>query len=354
MYVMNLLKILTLGLLLAMISGCSYLNLDEVVPDKRTEYRDSRDLPPLEVPPDLTSDTINDSMKIPGDETPNTLSAYERQQRDAAGTALGGALENEDSLTLRGDRFTIWPKLKRFWQDRGYTLELDDAELGVIETSWSQSRDTAEGQARDRYKVFAEAGSQANTTVLFISHDLQRRGSAGGEWVDAGSDTERRKAMAAELYNHYGGAQTSEAGGRTASRDSAVESDADAETRSSLPRAEIVNNADGQVYMTLPQAFDKAWPAMEQAINAAGMEPRAANQEDGEYIVAYMPPQRGEDDGWFDALKFWQDDGPLVYRLSLTGTGEATEVMVRDEDGEWQSTDEARELLNRLQRQYNR
>jgi len=351
---MNLLKTLTLGLLLAAVTGCSYLNLDKVLPDKRTEYRDSRGLPPLEVPPDLTSDTINDSMEIPGEKTPNTLSAYERQQRDAAGgTALGGALENEDSLTLRGDRYTIWPKLKRFWQDRGYSLELDDAELGVIETGWSGPRDTAEGQVRDRYKVFAEDGSQADTTVLFISHDLQRRGSAGGEWVDAGSDAERRKAMTAELYNHFGGSQTSEAG-RTASRESTTESSTNDEARSSLPRAEIVNNADGQVYMTLPQNLDAAWPAMEQAINSAGVELRASNQEDGEFIVAYMPPQREEDAGWFDALKFWEDDGPVVYRLSLTGTGEATEVTVRDEDGEWQSTDEVRELLNRLQRQYNR
>ena len=345
------LKLITLALLMAIIaSGCNKLpRLDKVLPDKRTEYRSARDLPPLEVPPDLTTDTINDSMEIPGEETPNTLSAYEKQQRRAAsGTQLGGPLENEDQLTLRGDRYTIWPELKRFWQEQGYTLELDDAELGVLETGWSEPRSTDTGQARDKFKVFAEPGTEDNTTLLFISHDLQRRSSEGGEWQDAGSDTEIRRSMTTTMYEFFGGTQPSaqqvaESGGDTTAEG----------RRSSLPRAKIINNDQGQVYMTLPDDYETAWGKTETAIRNAGMEIDATNSDKGEFVVEYQPPQ-SDDGGWFEALKFWKDDGPVMYRVSLTGVSDATELVVRDEDGEWLSDDEGREILNRIQLQYNK
>lgn len=350
--------LIVLSLLAAFISGCGKLpRLDQVLPDKRTEYRSARDLPPLEVPPDLTTDTINNSMAIPGEETPNTLSAYERQQRRAAeSSALGGPLENEDSLTLRGDRFTVWPDLKRFWQDQGFVLELDDAELGVLETGWSEPRDTDAGQVRDKFKVFAESGNQEDTTLLFISHDLQRRSSAGGEWQDAGSDAETRQAVTAAMYEFFGGQP---AGGGTQVADSGDSgssgNDAGAsQRRSNVPRAEIINNDEGQVHMLLPDDYETAWAAAENAMVNIGMEIRSTDNDKGEFVVAYKPPQNEEDKGWFDALKFWKDDDPAVYRISLTSVDDRTELVVHDEDGEWLPGDEARDLLNRIQLQYNR
>ena len=41
---------------LIFIYGCESLpSFDEVLPDKRTTYRKSKDLPELEIPPDLTA-----------------------------------------------------------------------------------------------------------------------------------------------------------------------------------------------------------------------------------------------------------------------------------------------------------
>lgn len=349
------LKPIAIGLLMAtVVSGCNKLpRLDEVLPDKRTEYRSARDLPPLEVPPDLTTDTINDSMSIPGEETPNTLSAYEQQQRNAASSSeLGGPLENEDQLTLRGDRFTIWPELKRFWQEKGFTLELDDAELGVLETGWSEPRTTDTGEARDKFKVFAEPGTQDNTTLLFISHDQQRRSSTDGEWQDTGSNAEIRKSMTTAMYQFFGGQQPEDT--RVADSGSNTAAAGGEERRSNLPRAKIINNDQGQVYMSLPDDFETAWDKTETALKDGGMEINSADSDKGEFVIAYQPPRSEEDEGWFDALKFWKDDGPTIYRVSLTGLDDSTELVVHDEDGDWLSDDEGREILNRIQLQYNK
>ena len=60
-------RLVVLPLLFAALAGCSRLTskLDAVIPDNRTEYRKSRTLPDLEVPPDLTTDAIRDRMAIP-------------------------------------------------------------------------------------------------------------------------------------------------------------------------------------------------------------------------------------------------------------------------------------------------
>ena len=63
---MNKLRLGFLVFLMAMLVGCDSMpSFDDVLPDERQEYRRSRDLPPLEVPPDLTNNT-NDAMAIPG------------------------------------------------------------------------------------------------------------------------------------------------------------------------------------------------------------------------------------------------------------------------------------------------
>lgn len=344
------LKTLFCILLLALSSGCGFLpSLDDVLPDQRDEYRSARDMPPLEVPPDLTTDTIGETMAIPGDDSANTLSGYEQQQASrAGGSELGGALADEQSLVLRGDRYTIWPELKRFWTEQGYDLELDDAELGVLETAWSEPRSADEGEVRDRFKVFAEAGSQADTTALFISHDLQRRAIDDDQWQDAGSDAEMRQRLTAELHTFFGGS-TAE---KTASTDTGRDTGNATRRRSNVPRAEIINNDKGQVYMSLPNEFEQAWPLIENAMVRVGMQIRSSDVEAGEYLAAYQPQQAESEKGWFDSLKFWSSDEPQIYRVSVTPADQRTELVLRDEDGEWLSGDGARNLLYQIQQQY--
>ena len=55
------------------IYGCESLpSFDDVLPDKRTTYKKSRDLPELEVPPDLTVTKGEYSSEIPSDKNEST------------------------------------------------------------------------------------------------------------------------------------------------------------------------------------------------------------------------------------------------------------------------------------------
>ena len=57
------LKPISLAILLATVTGCNSLPaLDEVVPDNTQKYRKAETMPPLDVPPDLSTSRINDDI----------------------------------------------------------------------------------------------------------------------------------------------------------------------------------------------------------------------------------------------------------------------------------------------------
>lgn len=64
-------------LALAALGGCKAITakLDEVDPEKRVEYKKSSSLPPLEIPPDLTSSTVDDTLAVP-DISPSGTATY--------------------------------------------------------------------------------------------------------------------------------------------------------------------------------------------------------------------------------------------------------------------------------------
>src|SRR3990172_9279289 len=120
---MRLHKTLLLLFLLLLTTACDFMpRMDEVIPDRRTEYKKSEALPDLEVPPDLTVNAETDPLLIPHDEA-TTLSQFENQKKMRLGRAgaPGGMQGDEQWLSVQGGNADIWPKLKEFWMAKGYT-----------------------------------------------------------------------------------------------------------------------------------------------------------------------------------------------------------------------------------------
>jgi outer membrane protein assembly factor BamC len=347
----RLFRLMILALVMLGVAGCEYMpTLDDVLPDRRTEYRQSRAMAELEIPPDLTAAGVGEGMRIPGEEEFTTLSAFEQQQRRSGGGAVAYAAPDEQWVTVQGSRYDVWPDLRDFWQERGLSLDLDDAELGVMETDWSAPRSTAEGDVRDKFKVFAESGDAEGTTLLFITHVQQRQSQLGDgemQWVDGDGSVETERQIAADMSEFLGGAAPSVATAATGSTSAA------APRRPAIPRAEIINNEDGQVYLSLPNSYAQAWERTEQALIRSGMNIRRKDAEQGEYLVLFTPPETEQDGGWFSWMAFWRsEEKERAYRVSLTDAEERTELTILDEEGVWQSSDEARTILAMIQRQY--
>jgi outer membrane protein assembly factor BamC len=354
----NLFAILLFTLPLA---GCQYVPaLDDVLPDNRTEYKKSQSLPDLEIPPDLTAEAINDSMAVPG-EHQATLSQYQRQKDGGpvgiAATAPVSAPGAEQWVSVRGSRFDVWPRLRAFFQDGGHKVELDDVELGVLETGWSGPVPQRNQVFRYKYKVFSEEGGDAGNTVLFISAQRQLREIAedGSErWLDQAEAHDAERQAAGALNVALNGAGAPPPGTAPAAAASAAEpAPLPLPTR---PQAELVDTGDGKLFLALPEEFTGAFRQTELALQKSGFLIDQKDMEKGTFALTYYEaPPAQEEKGWFSKLAFWKDDEVegKPYQISLTGVGDKTELIVLNDKGDWEANPDATRILTTIQNQYN-
>lgn len=369
-------RLVILSLLFAALAGCSRLTskLDAVIPDNRTEYRKSRTLPDLEVPPDLTTDAIRDRMAIPEGGDAATFSTYQeriakRKREEELERSANDAikvLDDEHILAVEGVPKQIWPQLRDFMSQSGYKLELDDEELGVIETVWDENPDTL---TRDKFKIFAEAGQEAGTTVLYVSQRAEELKPQGDDmvWESTARDSVQEREFVERLQaflvsgrmtptspseqtveEAYGAAAAADTGAATADSDAAEAEVADGDDGI----ASIVGAGSDKVYLSIRQEFADAWRATAPALERAGYTIDQSDKSRGIFYLR-VPASEGEAEkrGMLNKLKFWGDDDEHELQLNLTGVGTKTEAVVLDREGRWETGEIARRILEKLEQE---
>ena len=368
------------------LSGCSKLipKLDQVVPDNRIEYRKSKTLPDLEVPPGLTTEAIKDRMAIPEGGQTATYSSYQervaerKRHQDVEKSANDAVrvLDNEHVLAVQGAAKQMWPKLVALMGELGYTLELNDEDLGILETTWIENQ---EELARTKFKIFAEPGQEAGTTVLYISNRSEELVTKGSDqvWQPKARDVERERVLVdrvqERLIGHAAGVQTEPA---PAPREAHASSEkAPADTAAGAPeesaatnateapedaapstgKAEIISTGGGKVYLSVLEDFSAAWRSTGVALKQAGIDIDQADKDRGIYFIR-VPASAGEikKRGILSKLKFWGDDDEYELQINLTGVGAKTEVVVLDKEGRWETGDISKQVLDRLNSALNR
>jgi outer membrane protein assembly factor BamC len=352
---MIILRNLVLILSFIVFYGCSNIpglgDLASALPDKQTAYQKSRGMPTLEIPPDLTVTEGEYAADIPGEES-TSLSEFQRQraQNKRQGSVLGsGEADGEQWLALRGSSYDIWPKLHEFWDEKGYVIDLDDAELGVLETDWKEI-----DSSRHKFKIFTEP-NEAGGTILFLSSE--REELSEGEWLEALADTTQEKNVIRKINLHFYGTEVPNVSSSTSSSSSSSSRSASATPEPEKPKAEVLDVGDGKSYLTIPQEFSRAWREAKMVVERAGYLIEASDQEKGLYDFRYfMPEGEEEEKGLLSKLKFWGDDEDegKLYQLSLTGVGDKTEIIVMNKDGEWETGEDAKVILETLKENYNK
>lgn len=381
-------RVLTLAFTTAaLLAGCSKLvpKLDEVLPDNRVEYRKSKTMPDLEVPPELTTDAIRDRMAIPEGGDTATYSTYQervaerkkQQELERSANEAVRVLDNEHLLAVSGAIPQIWPQLVGLMQGQlGYELELNDEELGIIETVWIENE---EALRREKFKIFAEPGEEAGTTVLYISNRAEELTQQSGEmvWVATTRDVEREKILVARVRETLGmgtgeaataSADTpvaraypleGEAATATAETSATASAAAEDETSDTIDpgegKASLVSAGAGKVYLSVQEGFSAAWRSTGAALERSGYDVDQADKDRGIYYIR-VPAREGEVEkrGVMAKLKFWDKEEAHELQVNLTGVGEKTELVVLDKEGRWETGNVAERVLQRLAREMNR
>ena len=332
------------------IYGCESLpSFDDVLPDKRTTYKKSRDLPELEVPPDLTVTKGKYSSEIPSDKNESTsLNEFEKQRQmmKADDMILGtGDFDGEKWVALSGRTIDIWPKLQEFWKKNNYSVYLDDVELGVLETDWEETE-----KIRQKFKIFTEA-TESGGTMLFLSSERQELSE--GDWLAVQPDKLAEENIINKLNSYFNEGSLIVKNNFT-KRPSSTNTE---EKEVAEVKAQMRNDNEGKNYLEVNKDFNLVWDNTKQVIEQAGYFIENSDREKGIYSFRYFRPEEEQEEGFFSKLKFWGDDEDeegLLYQLSLTKVNDKTEITILKENGQMETGKDAESILATIERLYNK
>lgn len=378
--------------LLAMLAGglvacsSSVHNVDDVLPDKAVEYKRERQAERnLEIPPDLTSDRINDRMSVPdtfgGVSTSYSEYVTDRQQRgvdEPPRSADGSVLPGMPDIEMRRDGDVrwllvdapaeeVWDRVVDFWQDNGILMVEQDPTVGIMRTSWLDnraeiSRDIVtdyirrafdglyETGTRDQYRVRLERVASDRTEIYLTHFGMQEEISATNEggvettvWVPRPRDPGLEAEMLRRLMVYLG---ASEERARTAL---AVQSRVD------TTRSQLINTSQG-TQLQIDETFGRAWRLVGLSLDRVGFAVEDRDRSAGIYYVRYNDPSKQDaDKSWLSGLKFWEDDKDIDkvnrYQVKVGSQDDRTVVVVTDENGQVQNTPTAIRILTLLNEQ---
>lgn len=339
------------------LTGC------ELLPDRRIDYKQSKTVEPLEVPPDLELGEQDDALRIPAASTVLASAQQPGTARDTGPAVLPPpgdvqVLRDGDQRWLRvpGEPAAIWERVRSFWREQGFEIKSDNRAAGVMETGWVENRadiprdpvrnvlgkvfDFAySAPTRDQYRVRLERAPQPGYTDVYIAHRGVEEVAAGPsfQWQRRPSDPGLEAEMLARLMVYLG---EDEADARSAltTRDA-----------TSAPRAELGEAADGTSALILAEPFDDAWRRTGLALERLGFSVEERDREQGVFRVRYDDPLAEQDEpGLLDKLAFWRDEEdkqPEQYRLQLRDADGRSELTVLDADGEPASADTSQRIL---------
>lgn len=374
---------------LAACSGTIEDTIDSVMPQREATYKSSRSLPPLEVPPDLSSSSLNDSLKVPPGSNAGsaTLSDYNSASQQVAAVGSSSVLGEPSNVRVEraGDErwlvidappAQVWPRIRDFWLEQGFLIEVEDPSIGIMETDWAEKRAAIKGgmiqglvdklsnafygvATRDKFRTRLERGGSPAATEVFVSHrgaeEVVKTAAANRpaadnvrSWQPRPADPELEAEMLARMMVFFGNAE-----------EAARERIAEAPSRPEL--AQMQRDGDGSV-LTLSETFSRAWRRTGLALDRVGFTVEDRDRSRGLYFVRYVDPERdasGNKEGFFSKLAFWKgeqtrDTSGDAYLISLVGGRDGedqTQVVVLDREGQREDSGTADRILGLLHEQ---
>ena len=358
--------------------GCK--TATDLLEGKKVDYKSAGSLPPLEIPPDLTTPSRDNRYAVPetGRSTA-TLSGYQADRSQQAKPGSTALLPNVDKMRIEragNQRWLVvqeppeklWPLVKDFWQENGFLIQVEVTEAGVMETDWAENRAkipqdmirSALGKIldqvystpeRDKFRTRLERGADG-TSEIYLSHRgmIEVYVSEGRDktmWQPRPADPDLEAEFLRRLMVRLG------ARDEKAKQQVAV--------AAQPARASINKSGDGRELLQVQEPFDRAWRRVGLALDRVGFTVEDRDRQKGLYYVRYADPEadmekrRKDSPGLLDRLAFWRSDDVKVkaeqYRVQVRSASSNSEVVVLNKDGGAEQSSTAHRILTLLHEQ---
>jgi len=260
------LKISLLAATLAATAGCSYLpGNNEMFRDRQGDYLVSPVAPPLSVPAELDSFTLEEMFPIPSQEsvnggafiTPPPPRALDYRVREGVIVQRFG---ERRWILIGATPGQVWPRLRDFWSTAQLSVAIENPVQGIMETDWLE----AEGREPEKYRVRIEPGLHAGNSEIYVVQISQSElGGAANQDIETSHDSERENTMLSAISLYLAD--------RTdlyrASSVSLLAGSIDIDSKSN-----IIRGAAGAFMLELNIDYERAWGQVGQSLSSAGVE----------------------------------------------------------------------------------
>ena len=349
---------------LALLSLSITLAACSVLDNEKINYKGASKGPSLDVPPDLTQLSGASRYAVPG--APVTASSFQLGKTTAStpATAINSAGDvrieragNQRWLVINRPADKLWGPVRDFWQENGFRLTIEQAELGILETDWAENRAKlpqdfirntlgkvldslyATGE-RDKFRTRLERNAQGGTEI-FISHRgmAEVYSSAQNDatvWQTRTADPELEAEFLSRLMVKLGVTQ--------------------AQSKSSIATGASKNNSrvvvvNGRSTVQIDEDFDRAWRRVGLSLDRTSFTVEDRDRSQGIYFVRYVEPGADKSEPGFLSSLFGSSKAnaePLKYRITLVSQGGATSVAVQNASGAADNSANAQRILKVL------
>ncbi|AYY97101.1 outer membrane protein assembly factor BamC [Burkholderia multivorans] len=379
----------------ALVAGCGTSSPTKVDYKSDSKSKEAS----LAVPPNMLDETA-DQRSLPPQGGATSLSALQQVQQAAPATdTVAPAVADmriqrdgtESWLVIDGKKpADVWPQVRRFWQEQGFLLVVDQRDKGVMETDWNETRpqindglirsviSKAMGNSyvtaeRNKYRTRLDAAPNGGTYV-FISQKGMREALTGAnndssKWEpkpnDPGLETEYLKRLMAVLAQNEQRAKNGEPPIANI-KDEAVpkdKKDADASSKAAAAiAAQNVSRTSSQggdagaatvpSEVTLGEPYDRSWLHVGLALDRANFTVDDRDRTQGLYFVRYVDPKdlsAAQQGFWSQLFHGKKEKQAKQYRVNVKAlTPDETRVAVVDETGAIDTSSPARQIMSLL------
>ncbi|MBI0096724.1 MULTISPECIES: outer membrane protein assembly factor BamC [Snodgrassella] len=301
---MNISKTVALTLLAASLAACA--SKKDNLP--KLDYQsDNKKIVQLDVPPDLTDPNQGNRFSAPGSTLINGAVRASDMNKKAGKTqnnANAQVLTQVPNIHLQRDgsirwltidnkqAAELWPLLRAFWQEQGFTIEREEPSIGLMQTNWAENRaklpsDVIRGifekvglggvyssGERDMFTIRLERNSKGGTDVFFSQKGMKEvytsKDGDSTAWQPRPNEPELEAAFLAR-FMQYLGADAKQVQQQIA---------AQKQNPNEYNLAKIDGNS---IYLLGPQ--ERNWRRVALALDRVGLNVIGENQSQYAYLV---------------------------------------------------------------------
>jgi len=288
----------------------------------------------------------------------------------------------------------VWPRIRRFWQEQGFLLVVDQRDKHVLETDWNETRpqinqglirntlSKAMGNSyvaaeRNKFRTRLEAAPNGGTYVFISQKGMRealdgvnsdttkweakpndpaleleylKRLMAGLALADARGDT--AGPVAADIAPEPASAAATSKSGKANADAAAVA----ARNAAVSAQAEAPQSATSGQYtsteITLNESYDQAWARVGLALDRSNFTVDDRDRNTGVYAIRYVDPKdkTSEEQGfWNQVFHGRKEKVAKQYRVNVKAVTEnQTRVAVVDDKGNVETSAPAKEIMSLL------